>query len=77
MKILGQGNDLVDRIKKDPYFKPVLSQLAKILDPSTFVGRAPSQVRAPLVNLLIVQINIGCIINDFTFLGIGVSRTRG
>uniref|UniRef100_A0A069DTY0 Adenylosuccinate lyase n=1 Tax=Panstrongylus megistus TaxID=65343 RepID=A0A069DTY0_9HEMI len=44
VKILGRANDLVDRIKKDAYFKPILSQLDKILDPSTFIGRASSQV---------------------------------
>ncbi|XP_011170329.1 adenylosuccinate lyase [Solenopsis invicta] len=40
----GLDNDLVDRIRKDPYFKPILSQLDALLDPSTFVGRAPQQV---------------------------------
>lgn len=40
----GLDNDLVDRIKKDPYFAPILSQLDALLDPSTFVGRAPEQV---------------------------------
>lgn len=40
----GLDNDLVDRIKKDPYFAPILSQLDVLLDPSTFVGRAPEQV---------------------------------
>jgi len=40
----GLDNDLVDRIRKDPYFAPILSQLDVLLDPSTFVGRAPEQV---------------------------------
>lgn len=40
----GLDNDLVDRIRKDPYFAPILSQLDALLDPSTFVGRAPEQV---------------------------------
>ncbi|XP_070149010.1 adenylosuccinate lyase [Polyergus mexicanus] len=40
----GLDNDLVDRIKKDPYFTPILSQLDALLDPATFVGRAPEQV---------------------------------
>lgn len=44
MKQQGLDNDLVDRIKKDPYFAPILSQLEVLLDPSTFVGRAPEQV---------------------------------
>lgn len=44
VKILGQSNDLVERIKKHPYFENILPDLDKILDPSTFIGRAPSQV---------------------------------
>ncbi|XP_076293321.1 adenylosuccinate lyase [Lasioglossum baleicum] len=40
----GLDNDLVERIKKDPYFAPILDQLESLLDPSTFVGRAPEQV---------------------------------
>lgn len=40
----GLDNDLVDRMRKDPYFAPILSQLDALLDPSTFVGRAPEQV---------------------------------
>lgn len=44
MKQHGLDNDLVDRIKKDSYFAPILPQLDILLDPSTFVGRAPEQV---------------------------------
>ena len=40
----GLDNDLVDRIKRDPYFAPILDQLEDLFDPSTFVGRAPAQV---------------------------------
>lgn len=40
----GLDNDLVERIRKDPYFQPILNQLDDLLDPSTFVGRAPEQV---------------------------------
>lgn len=40
----GLDNDLIERVKKDTYFKPIISQLDKILDPSTFIGRAPEQV---------------------------------
>ncbi|WAQ96078.1 PUR8-like protein [Mya arenaria] len=39
----GGDNDLVERIKKSQYFKPIHAQLEAILDPSTFTGRAPSQ----------------------------------
>lgn len=40
----GLDNDLVERIKRDPYFTPILPQLDALLDPSSFVGRAPKQV---------------------------------
>lgn len=44
VKKLGKDNDLVERIKADPYFAPILSQLDTILDASTFIGRCPDQV---------------------------------
>lgn len=46
----GGDNDLLVRVQRDPYFAPVLGQLDAILDPKTFIGRAPQQVRraAPL-----------------------------
>lgn len=40
----GKDNDLIERVKKDKYFSLVIPQLDKILDPSTFIGRAPEQV---------------------------------
>lgn len=40
----GLDNDLVERVKKDPYFQPILKNLDEILNPSTFVGRSPEQV---------------------------------
>lgn len=40
----GKDNDLVERIRSDKYFQPILGQLDALLDPSTFVGRAPDQV---------------------------------
>lgn len=40
----GKDNDLIDRIKNDKYFAPIIPQLDKILDASTFIGRAPEQV---------------------------------
>ena len=40
----GKDNDLVERIKNDAYFVPILNQLDALLDPATFVGRAPEQV---------------------------------
>ncbi|XP_068605695.1 adenylosuccinate lyase [Brachionichthys hirsutus] len=40
----GGDNDLLARVQKDPYFAPILGQLEAILDPKTFIGRAPEQV---------------------------------
>ncbi|CAK1552730.1 unnamed protein product [Leptosia nina] len=40
----GKDNDLIERVKKDGYFSPIIPQLHKILDASTFIGRAPEQV---------------------------------
>lgn len=44
VKKFGKDNDLVDRIKADYYFAPILGQLEEILNPSTFIGRCPEQV---------------------------------
>ncbi|SMN22653.1 similar to Saccharomyces cerevisiae YLR359W ADE13 Adenylosuccinate lyase, catalyzes two steps in the 'de novo' purine nucleotide biosynthetic pathway [Maudiozyma saulgeensis] len=40
----GGDNDLIERIKKDEFFKPIWNELDALLEPSTFVGRAPQQV---------------------------------
>ncbi|CAG2057225.1 unnamed protein product [Timema podura] len=40
----GLDNDLIERIKRTSYFSPILPQLDDLLDPATFVGRAPEQV---------------------------------
>lgn len=45
----GGDNDLLTRVQKDPYFAPILGQLDAILDPKTFIGRAPQQVQHQLV----------------------------
>ena len=39
---------MVDRIRKCEYFAPIHNQLDVILDASTFMGRAPQQVRKAL-----------------------------
>ncbi|RLV91027.1 Adenylosuccinate lyase [Spathaspora sp. JA1] len=39
----GGDNDLIERVKKTEYFKPIWNDLDKLLDPKTFVGRAPQQ----------------------------------
>lgn len=40
----GGDNDLLARVQADPYFAPILGQLDALLDPKTFIGRAPQQV---------------------------------
>jgi len=42
----GRDNDLLDRVRADATFAPVHADLDGLLDPRTFVGRAPEQVRA-------------------------------
>ncbi|XP_072277261.1 adenylosuccinate lyase isoform X1 [Pyxicephalus adspersus] len=41
----GGDNDLINRIRSDSYFTPIHSQLDQLLDPKSFTGRAPQQVR--------------------------------
>ncbi|XP_045443420.1 adenylosuccinate lyase isoform X2 [Pipistrellus kuhlii] len=41
----GGDNDLIERILADAYFNPIHSQLDRLLDPSSFTGRASQQVR--------------------------------
>ena len=40
----GGENDLIDRVKGDSFFEPIHAQLDSLLDPKSFVGRAPEQV---------------------------------
>ena len=40
----GGDNDLIERIRNTAYFAPIHDQLDSLLDPSTFIGRAPEQV---------------------------------
>ncbi|KAI8119523.1 Adenylosuccinate lyase [Lucilia cuprina] len=69
----GKDNDLVERVRNDPYFAPILHQLDEILDAKTFTGRASDQVdefvaeevdcvldryKKNLKNIQIVQLNI-------------------
>ncbi|XP_023232842.1 adenylosuccinate lyase-like [Centruroides sculpturatus] len=41
----GKDNDLVERIERDAYFAPIHNDLKNLLDPKTFIGRAPNQVK--------------------------------
>lgn len=40
----GKSNDMVERILDSPYFAPIHGKLKQLLDPVTFIGRAPQQV---------------------------------
>ena len=40
----GKDNDLVERIRRKKFFEPIIGDLDRLLDPSSFVGRAPQQV---------------------------------
>ena len=46
VKMKGKPNDLVDRVQQDPFFEPIRSELESLMNPTTFVGRAPEQVAA-------------------------------
>ncbi|KAF8901147.1 adenylosuccinate lyase [Gymnopilus junonius] len=50
VKQLGLENDLIDRIRADPYFDPIKNDLESLLEPSSFIGRAPEQVDSFLKN---------------------------
>ena len=40
----GRENDLVERMKANPYFQPIHKELEALLNPISFIGRAPQQV---------------------------------
>ncbi len=44
VKLHGRPNDLLDRVRADPAFALVHDDLESLLDPASFVGRAPEQV---------------------------------
>lgn len=45
-QVKGKGlpNDLIERVRNESYFAPILGSLDSLLDPKSFVGRAPAQV---------------------------------
>jgi adenylosuccinate lyase len=45
VKHQGGENDLLERIRQTAYFEPIWNKLDALLQPSTFVGRAPQQTR--------------------------------
>ncbi|KAL9576259.1 MAG: hypothetical protein Q9212_007249 [Teloschistes hypoglaucus] len=44
VKMHGKDNDLIERVKKDDFFAPIHNNIEHLLEPSSFVGRAPQQV---------------------------------
>lgn len=40
----GLDNNLIELIRENTYFEPILGELDGLLDPKTFIGRAPGQV---------------------------------
>ncbi|KZP27987.1 Adenylosuccinate lyase [Athelia psychrophila] len=46
VKQLGLTNDLIERVRGDAYFDPIKDDLDELLDPKSFIGRAPEQVDA-------------------------------
>ncbi|PSN63877.1 putative adenylosuccinate lyase Ade13 [Corynespora cassiicola Philippines] len=42
----GRDNDLIERIRKAEFFKPILGELDELLKAETFIGRSPEQVDA-------------------------------
>ncbi|KAG9302300.1 hypothetical protein G9A89_008791 [Geosiphon pyriformis] len=44
VKVEGGENDLIERIKKTEYFQLIWEELDSLLDPKSFIGRAPQQV---------------------------------
>lgn len=44
VKELGRENDLLERIKNNSYFAPVHSIIHELVEPKSFIGRAPEQV---------------------------------
>ena len=45
VKNQGRDNDLIARIRQDSFFAPIVDDLSKLLEPASFVGRAPQQVK--------------------------------
>lgn len=50
VKQQGGDNDLIERIKNTKYFEPIWNDLKSLLDPHTFVGRAPQQTESFIDN---------------------------
>ena len=44
LNMLTSWVDLIERIKKTEFFKPVWNEIDGMLDPKNFIGRCPEQV---------------------------------
>lgn len=44
VKMEGRANDLIERVKNDSYFAPIVDMMDDLLQPSTYIGCAPEQV---------------------------------
>ena len=53
----GKPNDLISRIKGCDYFSPIWNKLEVLLNPLTFVGRAPEQVDLFLKNQVYIALD--------------------
>lgn len=42
----GGENDLIERIKNDEYFNPIVGQMDRLLEPKSFTGRAEQQTES-------------------------------
>ena len=44
VKMEGKNNDLMERIRRTEFFKPIVGQLDQLLEPRNYYGRATEQV---------------------------------
>jgi adenylosuccinate lyase len=44
VKQKGKPNDLIERIKKTPFFSSIVDEIDEMMDPKNFIGRCPEQV---------------------------------
>jgi adenylosuccinate lyase len=58
VKAEGKPNDLIERIKSDPVFEPIWDDLDSLLNPDSFVGRAPEQVLRFLSREVVPALNL-------------------
>ena len=54
----GKSNDMVERILNCSYFAPIHGKLKQLLDPTTFIGRAPQQVGSVVCKIKIFNLAV-------------------